>query len=187
MKRAVGIAVLVTGIVGITAQTLLVRELLVCFSGNELTLGIALGAWLLLEAAGSWTAGRANDEVRSANVCTSDFVIAPSMNHMLFQHCPIKGEATPCQKFQVPTPNQIPIPKLQAGSRLVFGAWNLRFGWSLGFGISPLYVSLQIQAHPVILVVSEVTRDRPVGQIAERDAPVDYLVISVIIRKLPGR
>ena len=39
-------------------QSLLVREMLVSFAGNELSIGIVLGSWLLLEAVGSGLVGR---------------------------------------------------------------------------------------------------------------------------------
>jgi len=39
-------------------QTVMVRELLVSFSGNELSIGLVLGAWLVLEALGAGVAGR---------------------------------------------------------------------------------------------------------------------------------
>ncbi len=39
-------------------QTLLVREMLISFSGNELSIGLVLGAWFLLEALGSGLAAR---------------------------------------------------------------------------------------------------------------------------------
>jgi spermidine synthase len=46
------------GLSGIVAQILFLRELLVSFLGNELTLGIILANWLLLEAIGSFSIGR---------------------------------------------------------------------------------------------------------------------------------
>lgn len=46
------------GFGAVIAQTLLVRELLVVFQGNELTLGLVLSQWLLGVALGSWAAGR---------------------------------------------------------------------------------------------------------------------------------
>ena len=51
-------ALLVVGATGITAQIVLMRELLTVFLGNELSLGIILACWLALEALGSWLAGR---------------------------------------------------------------------------------------------------------------------------------
>ncbi len=54
----VGLAVLVIGASGMSAQILLLRELLVSFYGNELTVGIILGNWLIAEALGAWWGGR---------------------------------------------------------------------------------------------------------------------------------
>jgi spermidine synthase len=56
--RLLKISVVVTGISGIVAQIVLLRELLVSFLGNELTIGIILANWLLLEAIGSFLIGR---------------------------------------------------------------------------------------------------------------------------------
>jgi len=49
---------LVLGASGIVAQTVLLRELLILFAGNELSLGIIFGAWVVSEALGSLAAGR---------------------------------------------------------------------------------------------------------------------------------
>ncbi len=46
-------AVLVTGLVSVLVQTLLVRELLMIFYGNELTIAFMISAWLLWGAVGS--------------------------------------------------------------------------------------------------------------------------------------
>jgi len=54
----VGLAILVIGASGMSAQILLLRELLVSFYGNELTVGIILGNWLIAEALGAWWGGR---------------------------------------------------------------------------------------------------------------------------------
>ncbi|MCX8116359.1 MAG: spermine synthase [Desulfobacterota bacterium] len=52
------LSLLIMGASGIVAQILLLRELLVSFMGNELTLGIILANWLLLEALGSFLLGK---------------------------------------------------------------------------------------------------------------------------------
>jgi spermidine synthase len=52
------ISLLIMGLSGMVAQILLLRELLVSFFGNELTIGIILANWLLLEAIGSFLLGR---------------------------------------------------------------------------------------------------------------------------------
>ena len=45
------------GFSGLVAQILLLRELLIIFSGNELCIGIILANWLILEAFGSYVLG----------------------------------------------------------------------------------------------------------------------------------
>jgi spermidine synthase len=46
------------GFSGLVAQILLLRELLIVFSGNELSIGIILANWLILEAFGSFFLGK---------------------------------------------------------------------------------------------------------------------------------
>ncbi len=58
MKKALIAAIGVTGFGGIVAQILLLRELLVTFYGNELSIGIILANWLILEAFGCFFLGR---------------------------------------------------------------------------------------------------------------------------------
>jgi len=57
MKKRVGISILVMGFSGLVAEILLLRELLIVFSGNELSIGIILSNWLILEALGAYLAG----------------------------------------------------------------------------------------------------------------------------------
>jgi spermidine synthase len=57
------ISLLIMGLSGMVAQILLLRELLVSFFGNELTIGIILANWLILEAAGSFLLGRTVEKV----------------------------------------------------------------------------------------------------------------------------
>ncbi len=58
MKRRVCIAIGVMGFSGLVAEILLLRELLIVFSGNELSIGIVLANWLILEALGCFFPGR---------------------------------------------------------------------------------------------------------------------------------
>ena len=58
MKRQFSVALLVKGFSGLVAQILLLRELLIVFSGNELSIGIILANWLILGAFGSYVLGR---------------------------------------------------------------------------------------------------------------------------------
>jgi len=58
IRLTLGGAFLLMGFSFSVTQTLLVREMLVSFAGNELSIGVVLGSWLLLEAAGSGLLGR---------------------------------------------------------------------------------------------------------------------------------
>ncbi len=53
------------GLSGMTAQIILLRELLISFLGNELTLGVILANWLILVAAGSFLLGQSVERVES--------------------------------------------------------------------------------------------------------------------------
>ena len=52
------------GISGVISQIVLLRELLVSYLGNELTLGVILANWLVLEAIGSYASGRTVEKVK---------------------------------------------------------------------------------------------------------------------------
>jgi len=57
--------VLVIGVSGIIAQITLLRELLISFYGNELTLGLILTSWMISEAIGVFVIGRCIDRVKN--------------------------------------------------------------------------------------------------------------------------
>ncbi len=58
MKGRVCLSIVVMGFSGLVAQIILLRELLIVFSGNELCIGIILANWLVLEAAGCFFLGK---------------------------------------------------------------------------------------------------------------------------------
>ncbi len=58
MKTRTIFAIVIMGFSGIVAQILLLRELLITFQGNELSIGIILANWLILEAAGAYFFGK---------------------------------------------------------------------------------------------------------------------------------
>ncbi len=68
MKRlsyqAIDTALFIRGFIAIIMQILLIREFLIIFNGNELTLGIILTNWLILEAIGSGVIGRLADKIK---------------------------------------------------------------------------------------------------------------------------
>jgi spermidine synthase len=51
-------SVFVLGFTATASQIVLLRELMVAYEGNELTLGIVLALWLALSALGAWISGR---------------------------------------------------------------------------------------------------------------------------------
>jgi spermidine synthase len=55
---ALNLSLIVMGLSGIVGQMVLLRELLVSFYGNEMTLGIILANWLIIEAIGSFWIGK---------------------------------------------------------------------------------------------------------------------------------
>lgn len=65
-KFSIYFALLLLGFTAIITQVVLIRELIVTFSGNELSIGIILSNWLILEAAGSFFAGRLAMKFKSA-------------------------------------------------------------------------------------------------------------------------
>jgi spermidine synthase len=62
-SRSLKISLIIMGISGTTAQIILLRELLISFFGNELTLGIILANWLILEAIGSFIIGKSVEKI----------------------------------------------------------------------------------------------------------------------------
>jgi len=62
--RGVILAILTMGFSGTVAQILLLREFLITFYGNELSIGIILANWLILEAIGSFFLGKGIDKAK---------------------------------------------------------------------------------------------------------------------------
>jgi spermidine synthase len=58
MNAAIAFALLLMGFTSLVAQTLAIREFLIAFYGNELTIGMILANWILLGALGSFLASR---------------------------------------------------------------------------------------------------------------------------------
>lgn len=64
MKKILISALVVMGFSGIIAQILILRELLITFYGNELSIGIILANWLILEAFGCFYLGKLADRLK---------------------------------------------------------------------------------------------------------------------------
>jgi len=64
LKKSLIFALLLRGFTSLIIEVLLIRELLVIFSGNELSIGIILANWLFLIALGSSALGKFADKVK---------------------------------------------------------------------------------------------------------------------------
>jgi len=64
-KKLLVIALIVMGLSGIIAQIVLLRELLINFYGNELSIGIILANWLALESLGAFFLGKQIERIRA--------------------------------------------------------------------------------------------------------------------------
>ena len=64
-KQILIIALIVMGLSGIIAQIILLRELLINFYGNELSIGIILANWLALESFGAFFLGKQIERARA--------------------------------------------------------------------------------------------------------------------------
>ncbi|MDP3143524.1 MAG: hypothetical protein Q8N14_06305 [Candidatus Omnitrophota bacterium] len=58
MVIALNLSLILKGFIAIIMQIVIIRELLVVFNGNELTIGIILAIWLILQATGSGLLGK---------------------------------------------------------------------------------------------------------------------------------
>lgn len=68
-RSPLSLAIFILGFSAITAQVLFMRELSVVFYGNELSLGVILGNWLLWTALGSGVLGKLAGRIRSPIRC----------------------------------------------------------------------------------------------------------------------
>ncbi len=78
-KGSLRFAFLLMGFSFTVMQTLMARELLVSFAGNELSIGLVLGSWLILEAVGSGLAARLADRVRGGALSYAALQVALSL------------------------------------------------------------------------------------------------------------
>ncbi len=64
-RKAIIFAIFLIGFTALSAQIVLLRQLIVIFYGNEISLGLLLGAWLFWVAVGSWLLGRFADKIKN--------------------------------------------------------------------------------------------------------------------------
>lgn len=64
MRKILIFALILVGFSSVVSQVVLVRELLVTFYGNELSIGFILASWLFWVGMGSWFLGRRADRIK---------------------------------------------------------------------------------------------------------------------------
>lgn len=64
MRKEITCAFLLMGFTSLIVQTLLIREFLISFYGNELSIGLILANWIILEALGSGISSRAAEKAK---------------------------------------------------------------------------------------------------------------------------
>jgi len=72
-------ALFVIGFGGIVAQTILLRECLIVFSGNELSIGVIIGSWVIWEAIGAYFGGKWNKGLQAIMRATITLLILFSL------------------------------------------------------------------------------------------------------------
>ncbi len=65
MRKAIIFSLVLIGVTAMIGQVLLIRELIVVFYGNELSLGAILAAWMFWVAMGSWGLGSLADRLKN--------------------------------------------------------------------------------------------------------------------------
>lgn len=75
------IAVIIMGFSGFVGQMLLLRELLIIFSGNELSIGVIFANWVILEAFGSSFFGKKAEKTKRAieHYCVTTIIFCLSL------------------------------------------------------------------------------------------------------------
>jgi len=68
MKRSVTSALILMGFTSLVVQALLIREFLISFYGNELTIGIILACWIIAEAIGSGFASKISTKSKTPHL-----------------------------------------------------------------------------------------------------------------------
>ena len=64
MKKSILFSIFLIGFTAMSAQIVLLRQLITIFYGNEISLALLLGAWLFWGAMGSWVLGRWADRIK---------------------------------------------------------------------------------------------------------------------------
>ena len=64
MKKSILFAIVLIGFTAISSQIIFMREFLVVFYGNEITIGFIFAGWFIAGSLGSWFLGRFSDKIK---------------------------------------------------------------------------------------------------------------------------
>lgn len=93
IKKLITVPVLTIGVTSIVAQIVILRELIVVFYGNEISVGIMLATWLIMGAAGSLLLGSLADKIKNriAVFCACQLFLAVILPALILLIRNIKG------------------------------------------------------------------------------------------------
>lgn len=142
--KKLAVSVLITGLSGLTAQILLLRELLINFQGNELTIGIILANWLISEAIGVFIFGKIIDKLKNK---TNAFIMLQIFFSTVL---PVSIYLTRTFKYYLGIPVQesigLPVIFLASLAVVFFPAFSHAGLFSCGCKISSLSTNQSTQA-----------------------------------------
>jgi len=118
------------GFTAIVTQVMLIREFLIAFYGNELSIGIILANWFILEATGSWLVGRVADRVKRR---VEGFVLLQMATSLLLPTA-VYAARTIKNTLGIPPGTVVGILPIIYCSFLVLGVLGLSAGAQFAFG-----------------------------------------------------
>ncbi|MDP2923422.1 MAG: fused MFS/spermidine synthase [Candidatus Omnitrophota bacterium] len=115
MKKIITFSFFLIGFIAMSAQIIFVRELLIAFYGNELSLGLIFSAWLFFTAAGSAFLGSFSDRIKNK---LNIFAFCQIVVGILLLFIPLEIRAIK-SIFQVATGEIIPLEVIFISSIIV--------------------------------------------------------------------
>ncbi len=126
MFGALIFSLLVLGFSGIVAQTVLIRESLIIYGGNELSIGMIIGSWVIWEALGAYAGGRLALKGAGIQHC----LIAANILFILFFPATVIAIRTLKIMIGLPPEMSLSITSIFASSLVIFLPCAFMHGFS---------------------------------------------------------
>lgn len=126
MLAALIFSLFVLGFSGIVAQTVLIRESLIIYGGNELSIGMIIGSWVIWEALGAYAGGR----MPRNGAAVLKALIAANLLFILFFPATVAAIRTFKIAMGMPPEMSLSIVSILASSLAVFMPCALIHGFS---------------------------------------------------------